>query len=281
VSVQLRYRAPYDWPAMLAYLRARAISGVETVTGDTYARTIDVDGSHGLVRVRPGTGDALEVTVRSARLAVLPAVIARLRRVFVVAARPGLRVPGAWDGFELAARAVLGQQIAVTAAVRLAARLVAQYGEPLSPEVSGVEGLTHVFPSAPRLGSFSPAMLPMPRARASAIVSLAKAVAADPHLFRIGRSLEDVVAQLRAFEGIGAWTAHYIAMRECREPDAFPPGDVGLLRAMTGPDGRRPTQAELLARAERWRPWRAYAAQHLWMADAVRSRAPQSVAGRA
>lgn len=295
VSLQLRYRPPYDWTSMLAFLRARAIPGLEVVSDDAYARTIDVGGARGIVAVRPGRKHALRVTVRCSTLSVLPVVIARLRRVFdlaadpqtiaahlsedpllapLVAARPGLRVPGAWDGFELAVRAVLGQHVTVKAAVALAGRLVGTYGEPLGPQTGPVDGLTMLFPTAARLAAASPDALPMPRARATALVALAKAMAADPQLFRVGRTLDDVVTDLRALKGIGDWTAHYIAMRELREPDAFPPGDVGLLRALTGPDGHRPTSTQILAQAERWRPWRAYAAQHLWMADATPRRAP-------
>ena len=289
VTLQLRYRPPYDWPAMLAFLQRRAIPGVERVANDTYARTIDLNGTHGIVTVRPGKGHALQVTVRYPRLAELPAIIARLRRVFdltadpqtigahlsedaylapLVSTRPGLRVPGAWDGFELAVRAVLGQQITVKAAIALAGRLVAQYGTPLVVTGAPVAGLTHVFPSAARLAVVASEALPMPAARARALIALAEAVATDPQLFRPGRPLDEVIAALRALPGIGEWTAHYIAMREMREPDAFPPGDVGLLRAMADTDGRRPSPADLLARAERWRPWRAYAAQHLWASTA-------------
>lgn len=288
VSVQLRFRPPYDWDAMLSYLQARAIAGLEVVTRDTYARTINLGDAQGIVSVTPGHRHALRVTIRCSTLAVLPAVIARLRRLFdlaadpqaigahlsedpllapLVAARPGLRVPGAWDGFELAVRAVLGQQITVRAAIGLASRLVATYGEPLGSLAGHVAGLTTVFPTAARLATLAPDRLPMPHARAVGLVSLAKAVAADPSFFRIGRTLEQVVTDLEQLRGVGKWTAHYIAMRELREPDAFPQADVGLLRALVDARGRRPTPAELLARAERWRPWRAYAAQHLWEAD--------------
>ena len=294
VTVQLRYRPPYDWESMLAFLRARAIPGVETVRDDgTYTRTIDVDGARGSIHVRPGRGNALEVRVRLTRLAALPAVIARTRRLFdlaadpqtigahlaedpvlapLVAARPGLRVAGAWDGFELAVRAILGQQVSVAAAAALAGRLVARYGETLDPDGRLLDGPSATFPTPARLAAVRPASLPMPRARAAALVSVAKAVVESPDLFRAGQPLDDVVARLRGVKGIGEWTAQYIAMRELREPDAFPPGDLGLLRALTGADGRRPTARDLLARAERWRPWRAYAAQHLWMADAAASR---------
>ena len=292
VTLNLRYKPPYDWASMLGFLSARVVRGVEVIRDDAYMRTIELDGVHGVVIVRPGKGAALKVTVRFPRLSALPAIIARLRRVFdlsadpeaigaqlsedpalarLIAVRPGLRVPGAWDGFELAVRAVLGQQITVHAAVSLAAKLVAAHGEPLTIAGMAVDGLTHVFPRPERLAALDPAVLPMPRARAAALISLAGAVVADPQMFRMGRTLDEVVAQLRALKGIGEWTAQYIAMRELREPDACPSADIGLMRAMASPDGRRPTAQELHTRAERWRPWRAYAAQHLWMSDSVRT----------
>lgn len=292
VTVRLRYRPPYDWSSTLSFLEARAIPGVETVSNGGYARTIQIEGAHGIVLVRAPEGNALPVTVRFPRLSALPAIIARLRRLFdlaadpqaigahlaedpalapLVAARPGLRVPGTWDGFELAVRALLGQQITVTAATRLAGRLVAGYGEPLVGSGIELPGLTHVFPRPERLAAADLSTLGMPRSRAAALSSVAAAVAADPQLLGARRSLDEAVAQLRALSGVGEWTAQYIAMRELREPDAFPAGDVGLMRAMADSDGHRPTPSELLARAECWRPWRAYAAQHLW-ASAARVR---------
>jgi AraC family transcriptional regulator, regulatory protein of adaptative response / DNA-3-methyladenine glycosylase II len=282
ISLLLRYRPPYDWPAMLGFLRARAITGVESVQGDVYRRTIGFDGQQGTVTVRPAEGNALRATVRFAKLSALPQIIARLRRVFdlaadpdaialqlvkdptlapLVAARPGLRVPGAWDGFELAVRAVLGQQITVPGAIRLAGALVARFGERLTcPDGA----LTHVFPDPAALQGVDPASMGMPRSRGVALLAVAAAVVADPQIFAAGRSLEEAVAQLRALPGIGEWTAQYIAMRQLREPDAFPAADIGLMRAMADRDGLRPTASALLARAELWRPWRAYAAQHLW-----------------
>jgi AraC family transcriptional regulator of adaptative response / DNA-3-methyladenine glycosylase II len=186
----------------------------------------------------------------------------------LVTARPGLRVPGAWDGFELAVRAVLGQQVTVKAGVRLAAKLVATYGEPLAGASRGCDGLTHVFPCPERLAVADVSTLGMPRARAAALASLARAVVTDPQIFGPRRSLDEAILQLRALDGVGEWTAQYIAMRELREPDAFPAADIGLMRAMVDAKGRRQNPRELLARAERWRPWRAYAAQHLWGAGA-------------
>jgi AraC family transcriptional regulator of adaptative response / DNA-3-methyladenine glycosylase II len=187
-----------------------------------------------------------------------------------VTARPGLRVPGAWDGFELAVRAILGQQISVAAATVLAGRIVRQWGEPLPATMAGVvPGLTHVFPTAERLAGEDLSVLPMPRARSSALKTLATAVATDSTLFEGRGDLATAIARLKALPGIGEWTAQYIAMRQLREPDAFPTGDIGLLRAMAGPDGRRPTTPALQARAEAWRPWRAYAALHLWTGEVI------------
>jgi AraC family transcriptional regulator, regulatory protein of adaptative response / DNA-3-methyladenine glycosylase II len=282
IRLLLRYRPPYDWPAMLGFLRTRAIAGVETVEGDIYRRTIGLDGRQGTVTVQPAGGHALSATVRFPKLSALPQIIARLRRVFdlaadpdaiavqlikdptlapLVAARPGLRVPGAWDGFELAVRAVLGQQITVPGAIRLAGALTARFGEKLR-DPDGA--LTHVFPEPAVLAGVDPASLGMPRSRGAALLAIAAAVVADPHIFAAGRSLEEAVAQLRVLPGIGEWTAQYIAMRQLREPDAFPAADIGLMRAMADAAGLRPTASALLARAETWRPWRAYAAQHLW-----------------
>lgn len=286
ITLTLSYSAPYDWPAMLAFFAERAIAGVDCVDGDRYRRTIDVDGRHGTIDVAPMPGRAaLAATIRIADLRVLPAIIGRIRGVFDlgsdiaainaqlaedprlaarIAARPGLRVPGAWDPFELAVRAVLGQQISVAAARRLAAQLVAAHGEPLT--YGAQDGLTTVFPSAARLVRADLA-LGMPRARIDALREIAAAAVADPDLFSSAGDLDAKIARLRAVPGIGEWTAQYIALRALHEPDAFPAADAGLLRAMTEPGRARPTPASLLADAERWRPWRAYAAQHLWSSE--------------
>jgi AraC family transcriptional regulator of adaptative response / DNA-3-methyladenine glycosylase II len=172
-----------------------------------------------------------------------------------------LRVPGAWDGFELAIRAVLGQQITVTAAVGLAGRLVAAHGKRLA-EPDGE--LTHVFPQPEALAKADLASLGMPRSRAATLSAVAAAAIEDTHLFDATRELEDAVLRLRSIRGVGEWTAQYIALRQLREPDAFPAADVGLMRAMERQEGRAFGAGELLERAKAWRPWRAYAAQHLW-----------------
>ena len=280
----LRYQPPYDWQAMLEFFAQRAIPGVERVADGCYSRTIVSDGVPGSIAIRAGAGNALQVGIRVAKLSSVPGVIARVRRVFDLAAdplaiarhlvkdpllaplvrkRPGLRVPGAWDGFELAMRAVLGQQISVTAAVRLAARLVATYGEPLS--VPGA-GLSHFFPRPEALANADLSKLGMPKSRAETLSAVAAAALGDPDLFSAQSGLEESVARLCAIRGVGEWTAHYIALRQLREPDAFPASDLGVMRALADERGNRPKPAEVLARAERWRPWRAYAAQHLWAA---------------
>jgi AraC family transcriptional regulator, regulatory protein of adaptative response / DNA-3-methyladenine glycosylase II len=285
IAVRLGFRPPYDWDAMLSFLRARAIPGIEIVSRERYARTIAIGHGRGVLVVEPTDGYCLKATVRFPELRQLPAIIARVRRVFdlaadpvaigthlaqdpvlvpLIAARPGLRVPGAWDGFELAVRALLGQQIAVSAATQLAGKLVAQYGEELIDLAARDHGLTHVFPTPRQLSGSDMAGVGMPQARRVALRALAAAVVADPLIFGPRRSLEEAVAQLRSLPGVGEWTAQYVAMRELREPDAFPAADIGLLRAMADRRGVRPSPAELLARAERWRPWRAYAALHLW-----------------
>ncbi len=282
MKVQLAYQAPYDWEAMLVFLAVRAISGLETVAAGVYTRSISIDGQHGWISVASGEGDWLEVTVDFAEPGALPEIVRRLRAMFdldadvqginqqlavdplmarLVAARPGLRVPGTWDGLEVAIRAVLGQQITVVAAIRLAGKLVAQYGEPLvTPQV----GVTHVFPAAEVLAAADLASLGMPKSRGRTLSGVAQALLDDPQIFQPKASLKDAVARLVELPGIGDWTAQYIAMRQMREPDAFASGDIGLINALAALEGGPVTARQLLARAEAWRPLRAYAAQHLW-----------------
>jgi AraC family transcriptional regulator of adaptative response / DNA-3-methyladenine glycosylase II len=288
VLLTLPYQPPYDWETMLGFLRLRAIPGVERVGRNRYERTLAIGGQIGVIRVEPAAKSRLAVSVRFPKITALPTIIARVRRVFdlaadpaaiaehlgkdpalapLVAARPGLRVPGAWDGFELAIRAILGQQITVAAARGLAGKLVAAHGEPV-PAGLAAEGLTHVFPTPQRLAGADFAALGMPKARAAALAAMTEAVIADPLIFGPRRSLEEAIDALKALPGVGEWTAQYIAMRELREPDAFPAADIGLMRALADETGRRPSPAELSARAEAWRPWRAYAALHLWSSEA-------------
>jgi len=283
-SLRLRYQPPYEWAAMLDFLRQRAITGMESVSGARYCRTVLLDGVQGSISVEPDEGNALRAGIRVSKLSIVPGIIARLRRVFDLAAdplaiaahlakdpmlaplvkkRPGLRVPGAWDGFELAMRAVLGQQITVTAAVRLAARLVLTYGEPMA---TPLPGLSHFFPRPEVLARADLSALGMPKSRAATLSAVAAALVENPELFASDCDLEQAVRRLRAIRGVGEWTAQYIALRQLREPDAFPATDLGVIRALTDDRGQRPKADQVLARAESWRPWRAYAAQHLWAA---------------
>jgi AraC family transcriptional regulator of adaptative response / DNA-3-methyladenine glycosylase II len=283
-DLRLRYQPPYEWPAMLEFLRQRAIVGVESVTDGRYRRTVFLNGIQGSISIEPASGNALRARIRVSKLSIVPNIIARLRRVFDLAAdplaiaehlskdpalaplvekRPGLRVPGAWDGFELAIRAVLGQQITVRAAVRLASRLVATYGEPMT---TPVVGLSHFFPRPEVLANADLTSLGMPKSRAATLSAVAAALLENPEIFANNCGLEEAVQRLCAIRGVGQWTAQYIALRQLREPDAFPASDLGVMRALADERGFRPRANEVLARAERWRPFRAYAAQHLWAA---------------
>jgi AraC family transcriptional regulator of adaptative response / DNA-3-methyladenine glycosylase II len=290
ISLLLPYRPPYDWESMVRFLAARSIGGVEMVTNDCYSRVIELEGTTGSITVsHEPAHKALRVIVRFGRLDALPVIVARTRRMFdlsadagaiavalsgdpvlrpLVARRPGLRVPGGWDPFEIAVRAILGQQITVTGATRLAGRVVAAIGTPLSWSHPLVDGLTHAFPKPQQFvaGAASVAKCGMPGARATALAAIAKAAAADPRLFDPRGDLSETIVHLRTLRGVGEWTAQYIAMRAMGESDAFLAGDVGVRRKFQM-CGRRRLGAELLRRAEAWRPWRSYAVLHLWMAD--------------
>jgi AraC family transcriptional regulator, regulatory protein of adaptative response / DNA-3-methyladenine glycosylase II len=302
VTLQLRYRPPYDWASMLGYLQPRAIPGVEVVENGRYLRTVEIGGFAGTVEVAHlPQRQSLGVTIRFPDVKSFPAIVTRVRRLFdlgadietinahlscdpllasLVAQRPGLRAPGGWDGFELAVRAILGQQISVAAARRLAGQLLVLHGTPVPTAYISHPGLSHVFPSAERLASAESIGLAMPGARRSSLKALAEAAAADPNLFRPFGTIEEAITQLRAIRGVGEWTAQYIALRAIREMDAFPASDIGLLRGAARLDGVRSTSSSLLDRAESWRPWRAYAAQHLWAADTSATTTNRGILGR-
>jgi len=294
VVLRLRYRPPYDWDNMLAFLRTRAIAGVEVVEDGGYLRTIEADGAVGSIAVAHlRQQQSLEITILFPKLKSLPAIVARVRRLFdldanidtidrhlsadpvlasLVRQRPGLRAPGGWDGFEIAMRAVLGQQISVVAARQLAGRLVELYGRLVPKPFRIHPSLSHVFPDAQRLARSSSIGLGMPAARLAALKAIAEATVANPNLFHPLGAIDETVARLKTIRGIGEWTAQYIALRAAREPDAFPATDAGLLRSAASIGaGIKVNPATLLDRAESWRPWRAYAAQHLWAAGAAPS----------
>ncbi|MEO8602437.1 MAG: AlkA N-terminal domain-containing protein [bacterium] len=281
LSIRLPYRPPLDWRTMLDFLAVRATPGVESVRDGVYRRTLRVGDSAGwiemralpdeaalCVQLRPADGRAALAVVEAARrLADLGAdphaIGTHLRSDAVlsplVAARPGLRVPGAWDPFELAVRAVVGQQVTVRGATTLMGRLVERCGE----RVDLAADLTHLFPKPATLAAADLSGVGMPGARIAALQGLAAAVADGRVQLDAARGLDDVVARLTALPGIGEWTAQYIAMRGLGEPDAFPHGDLGLRAALGNGAGPLSTKA-LSSAAEAWRPWRAYAAMHLW-----------------
>jgi AraC family transcriptional regulator of adaptative response / DNA-3-methyladenine glycosylase II len=263
---RLPFRPPYDGDAILGFLASRSIPGVESVTGNSYRRTIGLNGSTGEIEVRLG-GDALDVRIQFPDARQLFIIVERVRRIFdlsadpgritshlerdpllapKVARRSGLRLPGAWDPFELAVRAILGQQVSVKGASTLAGRMAAEYGH------------AGLFPTPEALVNAPIEECGIIRSRAATIRALAAAGLQWDHIGNSDAFLE----QLLALPGIGPWTAQYIAMRALGEPDAFPAGDMVLQRAA----GCR-TARELEQRAEAWRPWRAYAAIHLWQGE--------------
>jgi AraC family transcriptional regulator, regulatory protein of adaptative response / DNA-3-methyladenine glycosylase II len=287
---RIRYRPPYDWDSILGFLRARAISGIETVEHDVYKRTVEIGAQCGFIEVKHlPREESLCVTIHFPSVQALQEIVNRVRRLFDlgadietidkhlsldmdlspwVAKRPGLRAPGGWDGFELAVRAVLGQQISVQAARLLAGKLVSLHGIRMFDDASRPEGLTHLFPSAKHIAGATDLGVGMPKSRLETLSAVAQATIDDPALFRPSGNVEEAIAKLTAIPGIGDWTAQYVALRAIREVDAFPASDIGLLRGAERMLGKLITPKSLAQRAEVWRPWRAYAAQHLWAADA-------------
>jgi AraC family transcriptional regulator of adaptative response / DNA-3-methyladenine glycosylase II len=281
MQLRLAVRTPYAGAALLRFLADHAVPGVEVVCGSTYARTLDLPHGPGVVELElsdlagPGTA-FVPAAFRLTDLRDTGAAVERVRRVLdadcdpvavgahlgadallgaLVAAVPGLRVPGAPDGTELAVRTIVGQQVSVLGARTVLGRLVATHGTPFE---CGVEGLTHLFPSAEAIAGVDPERLPMPRARGRALVALAAATGSGEVALDRGADRDDVRAALLALPGIGPWTADYIALRALAHPDVFLPTDVGLRRALTrlgatDPDGEAA-----------WRPWRSYASLYLW-----------------
>jgi AraC family transcriptional regulator of adaptative response / DNA-3-methyladenine glycosylase II len=292
LSVRLPYRKPFSWPAMLEFFAGRATPGVESVTGDTYRRTISLGERHGVIAVSPAgpkklsaylmltiqyvdTGALFEIVQRSREMFDLDAPISEISTTLkrdeslkgLIRKSPGTRVPGAWDGFELMIRAILGQQISVKAATTLAGRIADQYGERLSlSDESGDVGLWRIFPSADRLRHARFRNIGLVRSRAETIRRVAAAAADGELNFDVTQEPEDFCRSLTSIKGVGDWTAQYVAMRVLKNPDAFPSSDLGLLKAVDSMENQtgRTTPAELLRRAESWRPWRAYAALLLW-----------------
>jgi AraC family transcriptional regulator of adaptative response / DNA-3-methyladenine glycosylase II len=276
LAIHLPYRAPLDTAALFGFLERRAVPGVEEVAGDAYRRSLRLAGGPGAVELRSGPG-RVRATFRLAGPDDLADAIARCRRLLdldadparivgalgddpvvghSVRAAPGLRVPGHVDPDELAIRAVLGQQVSLGAAATIAGRLAREHGEPLPAPWGSV---THLFPTPEALAGLDPEALPMPASRGRALVALARSLAAGELGLRPGADAAAVRRRLLGQPGIGPWTADYIAMRGLGDRDAFPDTDLWIRRALERHDG-----ADVAALAERWRPYRAYAAQHLW-----------------
>ncbi|WP_230969381.1 DNA-3-methyladenine glycosylase 2 [Nitrogeniibacter aestuarii] len=270
---ELPWRPPYDGPRMMTFLAGRTIDGVESVEAGEYRRSVRIGQTTGWLSARCEVA-ALAVRLSPSLAPVVPAVLGRLRQLFDLDAdpqavqaslgalagpRPGLRLPGAFDGMEMTVRAVLGQQITVKAARTLAGRFATAFGEPVETPWPAV---CRVFPSADHIAGMSVddiASKGVIARRATAIIQLADAVAAGRLTLAPGAPVEETIAQLEAVPGIGPWTAQYIAMRALAWPDAFPEGDYGV-RAALG----MCSAAQARRHAETWRPWRAYAVMHLW-----------------
>lgn len=275
ILCDLGYRPPYDWQAMTAFLAMRAVTGVEKVEAGVYSRTVGLGKARGVVVVGAGQkAHTLTARLSPSLLPVLVPVLSRLKKLFDLAAdpvqiatqlgslaakNPGLRVPGAFDAFEVAVRAILGQQITVKAATTLAGRFSERFGEKFTTET---EGLTHLTPTAERVADAKIAdiaKLGIISKRAESILALARGLAQGKLSLEPQVDVGAQIESLTALPGIGEWTAHYIAMRCLSWPDAFPHTDLVVMKAMKEKDPKK-----ILARAEAWRPWRSYAVIHLW-----------------
>ncbi|OFZ90503.1 MAG: adenosine deaminase [Betaproteobacteria bacterium RBG_16_66_20] len=279
LNFELSFRPPYDWPAMSAFLGARAIAGVESVEDGVYRRTVraPVDRKEHLGWIEIALSPkkpALRIAVSASLAKALPPVLSRVKALMDLACHPaevaqalgalakrhpGLRVPGAFDGFEIAVRAIIGQQVTVAAARTVAGRFAAALGDPLD---TPFDSLNRIFPTPERVADLPYgriARLGMPGARARSIAALARAVADGDLVLMPNADIEATLEKLRALPGVGEWTAQYVAMRALAWPDAFPHTDLGVMKALGETDARR-----VLAAGEGWRPWRAYAVMHLW-----------------
>jgi len=279
LKFELSFRPPFDWSAVSAFLGVRSIAGVEAMEGGCYRRTvrIPIDGKEhtGWIAVEMSPKKpTLRVAVSASLAKALPPVLSRVKALMDLACHPaevgqalgalakhhpGLRVPGAFDGFEMAVRAILGQQVTVAGARTVAGRFAATFGDPIETPFAS---LTTLFPTAARVAALAPgriARLGMPGARARTVVALSRAVADGRLALVPNADIEATLDTLRALPGVGEWTAQYIAMRALSWPDAFPHTDLGVMKALGETGARR-----VLAAGEAWRPWRAYAVMHLW-----------------
>jgi AraC family transcriptional regulator of adaptative response / DNA-3-methyladenine glycosylase II len=307
IVCEVGYRPPLDWCGLIEFMAARASCGVEALDGTAYLRTVSIKGKQGWIRVTPGPVDrtkaldvprhVLRVELSTSLAPVLPEVLVRVKRLFDLSAEPcaiaealgdlcqdpSVRVPGAFDGFEIAVRAILGQQVSVQAATVIAGKFAQAFGEPIE---TPYPQLSRIFPSAAKVAILDPndiAATGIINTRARAIVALAQAIVDKEIVLRPGADVEATMERLCKVPGIGPWTAEYVAMRALSWPDAFPATDLGIKKALakinssttrphppagtspvSGKESAMPTEKEALAQAEAWRPWRSYAAMHLW-----------------
>lgn len=291
LTVRLSYRSPFDWPAVLAFLAGRATPGVEQLVGNAYLRTVSINDQRGVIECRSddnadslclslhgiSTHALFEVVQRGRELFDLDAPVADIAKAFTTDKRldkllrqnPGIRVPGAWDGFELTIRAILGQQVSVKAATTMTGRIAERYGErfELPESVSAMRDGVHLdrlFPSPARLARARFNNIGLVKSRAETIRRVASAVLNGELGFDTAQDPDQFCRTLTSIRGIGDWTAQYVAMRVLKNPDAFPASDLGLLKAFDDAGQGRISATELRRYAEPWRPWRAYAALLLW-----------------
>jgi AraC family transcriptional regulator of adaptative response / DNA-3-methyladenine glycosylase II len=284
--MRLLYRPPFNWSALIAFLGSRATPGVELVEENSYRRTVENGGAAGVIDVRHDNENAcLILSTALPNYGGLLRVVERVRRIFdlgadplqiaghlahdprlkpLLDARPGLRVPGVWDGFEVAVRAALGERLTVVDSKATVGKLVRNFGRPVE---TSVDGLTHLFPRPEDLADADLTILGVDRECATSISALARALRNKVFTFDSSRTLPDAVARMSAIDGTTEEMAHYIALRAFGEPDAFPSDDRALRRGL-GTWAIRSSREQLLSMAEAWRPWRAYAAMHLWAATA-------------
>jgi AraC family transcriptional regulator of adaptative response / DNA-3-methyladenine glycosylase II len=285
ISIKLHYRLPFDYQAMLQFLATRAIPGVEVVSEKSYRRTISRGGQTGEFCLEFASDEpSARLSIHFADSAQLLRIVEQVKLLFdfradsevtehelsqdpflasIVARNPGLRVPGCWDGCEVAVRAIVGQQVSVKAASTLMARLAERHGIPYQSELEENSELTRIFPDPGTLAEADLSGLGITGQRIAAIQAVAKAVDEGELLFDGSQGLEEFGQRICNIKGIGPWTAQYIALRALADPDAFPHGDLILQRAAGSVD-KPLTGKQLLAKAESWRPWRAYAVMYLW-----------------
>lgn len=279
LTFELSFRPPYDWDLLMSFLDRRAIAGVEAAAKRAYLRTVRIQHGGkehcGWIEVAPSPKKpVLRVAVSASLARALPPLLARVKALMDLACNPaevgkalgalakrhpGLRVPGAFDGFEVAVRAILGQQVSVAAARTLAGRFATAFGEPFE---TPWPALTTLFPAVERIAALAPGQIAgigLSMGRAQAIRALARALASGALTLAPNVDVEATLTALRSLPGVGEWTAQYVAMRALAWPDAFPHTDLALRKALKLTDPKR-----VLAAADAWRPWRAYATIHLW-----------------